>query len=96
MGTCLRRLLALGDVFAVSTADSSGQAPLLDVLSSTLAGAAGERSRVSYFRVTQLSPAASTSLLVDSNRTNITLEVISHHPDPHACLLTSTEDPLVA
>ena len=74
MGGCACRMLALGDIFAVSTADSSGQASLLTALSSAT-GAQAERPNVSFFKVVDMSPAASTSLLVDSTRSNITLEV---------------------
>ena len=69
------RILALGDLFALRTPDSTGQSALLDALSRPEAGDGSRQQELSYFKVTQMAPATGTSLLVDSRRTAVTLEV---------------------
>ena len=70
-------MLALGDLFALRTPDSTGQSALLDALTGPGAGPGGAQQELSYFKVTHMAPSTGTSLLVDSRRTAITLEVQS-------------------
>lgn len=67
------RLLAIGDVLAVRTADMSGNLAVADVLSLPEVSITA-RHNVTYFKVVHMSPKDAT--LVDASRTRIELKVI--------------------
>ena len=69
------RILAVGDLFALRTPDSTGQSALLDALSRPETGAGSRQQELSYFKVTQMVPATGTSLMGDSRGAAVTLEV---------------------
>ena len=69
------RLLAQGDVFAVSMADIAGTAEVLASLLRDTAISTDVPSTLVYFRVDKMLPASNTSLLVDPRRTAMTMKV---------------------
>ena len=74
------RLLAKGDVFAVSIADSVGTAEILASLLRDGAISTGVRNQVVYLRVDKMLPASSTSMLVDPEHSAMTMKV---QQNPH-------------
>ncbi len=70
-----RRLLAEGDVFAAATEDASGQCDLLRALFRPGDAGAALPVRLRYFRVVNMQPRTSGSLLVDCRHSSIALEV---------------------
>ncbi len=69
------RLLAQSDVFVVSMADVAGTAEVLASLLREAAISTDVPSTLVYFRVDKMLPATSTSLLVDPERTAMTMKV---------------------
>ncbi|CAL5226879.1 g9752 [Coccomyxa viridis] len=68
------RLLAQGDVFAVSMADIAGTAEVLASLLRDTSISTDVPSTLVYFRVDKMLPASNTSLLVDPRRTAMTMK----------------------
>ena len=71
----LCRLLAQGDVFAVSISDTNGTTDLLKGLLTDAGRRAAITNSLVYFRVDKMLPACLTSLLVDAQRSAMTMRV---------------------
>ncbi|CAK0786225.1 hypothetical protein CVIRNUC_009438 [Coccomyxa viridis] len=67
------RLLAQGDVFAVSISDTNGTTDLLKGLLTDAGRRAAITNSLVYFRVDKMLPACLTSLLVDAQRSAMTM-----------------------
>ena len=74
-GLLFCRLLAQGDVFAVSMAGVAGTAEVLASLLRDTAISTDVPSTLVYFRVDKMLPATNASLLVDPKRTAMTMKV---------------------
>ena len=74
-GSVSRRLLAQGDVFVVSMADTGGTAEVLASLLRDTAVSTAVPNPLVYFRVDKMLPASNTSLLVDPRRSAMTMKV---------------------
>ena len=79
------RLLAQGDVFAVSMADTVGTAEVLTSLLRDVAISTAVPENLVYFKVDKMLPASKSSLLVDPRHSAMTMKV-QHMPH---CVLAS-------
>ena len=66
-----RRVVMLGDIFAVPTDDTGGVAPLFSASGQDIA------PHFVFFKVTKLLPESNTSLMIDIAKTRVTTEVSS-------------------